>query len=280
MTKEQLPVGTIANALADNNLGLAASAINLKGEQSWVTGFHGVFPAGCLPSSSITHIGIAGFYSFINPHIVIIPDDPTGFCPSSVNGGPVVGHASCIDPLPFIYPVAPLQGDPADPFIKNQTFEGGFTTNPATIILADIGFAANNGAGYKFCGFLSPFNSGKKPNIVNSGQSATFKFELGSTATSCSSKLNASLAQNVATGFSVGRIKDELGNDVFSEANTNGKGNSVSPPTFKIGSGSQFIYTLDTTGYCNGVYEGTVNSDSFFPQTVLFTVTGAPSSCP
>jgi len=91
--------------------------------------------------------------------------------------------AATVDELPFVYPIAPLQGNPGDILIKNQTTGGAFTTNPATIIAVDVAFTNNAPAsGYLFCGFLSPFvdpATGKKgENTVKSGQSATFKFLL------------------------------------------------------------------------------------------------------
>ncbi len=188
-----------------------------------------------------------------------------------------------VDELPFIFPIAPLNGNPGDPRIINL---GTFSTTPATIIAANVGFtnSAPTG-GYLFCGFLSPFvdpPTGKKnANVVNSGQSATFKFQLGTT--SCSKLVDTSLLQNIHTGFSVAQIAGSDGivtASAFKITNNTGKGNSVSPPTFKFdGTGNQFVYTLDTTGYCNGKYEATANGDVFQPHTLLFTIVGASSSC-
>jgi len=261
ITKEQMPASSIANSLANNDAGLVLSPITLFGEQSWVTGFHGAYPANCLnDATAFTHIEISGFYPFVNPHIVLIPDD---------------GSAAHVDELPFIYPVAPINGTPGDPIVRNL---GQFTTTPASIILANVGFLHNAPAnGYKFCGFLSPFvdpPTGKKnANVVNSGQSATFKFQLG--VGSCSTLVDDATAELIVTGFSVGQFAPH-----FFEANNPGKGNSVSPPTFKYDpTGHLFIYTLDTTGYCNGSFEATANGDSFQPHTLVFTVVGAPSSC-
>ena len=261
ITKEQMPASSIANSLANNDAGLVLSPITLFGEQSWVTGFHGAYPANCLnDATAFTHIEISGFYPFVNPHIVLIPDD---------------GSAAHVDELPFIYPVAPINGTPGDPIVRNL---GQFTTTPASIILANVGFLHNAPAnGYKFCGFLSPFvdpPTGKKnANVVNSGQSATFKFQLG--VGSCSTLVDDATAELIVTGFSVGQFAPH-----FFEANNPGKGNSVSPPTFKYDpTGHLFIYTLDTTGYCNGSFEATANGDSFQPHTLIFTVVGAPSLC-
>jgi hypothetical protein len=270
ITKEQLSVPYIAGRLANNDANLPVSAISLFGEQGWVTGFHGAYPAGCLSLDYFfTHIGISGFYTYLNPHIVIIPDDTT-----------MPAH---VDELPFVFPLAPLNGNPGDPRIINL---GTFSTTPATIIAADVGFTSNAPAGgYLFCGFLSPFvdpATGKKnSNLVNSGQSATFKFQLGTT--SCSKLVDPSLVQNIHTGFSVAKIAGSDGvitASAFKIVNNTGKGSSVSPPTFKFnGTGNQFVYTLDTTGYCNGVYEATANGDVFQPHMLQFTIIGAPSSC-
>jgi len=261
ITKEQLPASSIANSLANNDAGLALSPITLFGEQSWVTGFHGAYPANCLNDpTAFTHIEISGFYPFVNPHIVLIPDD---------------GSAAHVDELPFIYPVAPINGTPGDPIVRNL---GQFTTTPASIILANVSFIHNSPAnGYKFCGFLSPFvdppTGKKKANVVNSGQSATFKFQLG--VGSCSTLVDDATAEQIVTGFSVGQFDPH-----FFEANNPGKGNSVSPPTFKYDpTGHLFLYTLDTTGYCDGSFEATANGDSFQPHTLVFTVVGAPSLC-
>src|SRR5207245_313919 len=111
----------------------------------------------------------------------------------------------------------------------------------------------------------------KNANVVNSGQSATFKFQLG--MGSCSTLVDDATAEQIVTGFSVGQFAPN-----FFEANNPGKGNSVSPPTFKYDpTGHLFIYTLDTTGYCYGSFEATANGDSFQPHTLVFTVVGAPS---
>lgn len=261
ITKEQLPVSSVANSLANNDSALPVSAITLFGEQSWVTGFHGAYPANCLNDpSAFTHIEISGFYSYMNPHIALIPDD---------------GSPAHVDELPFVYPIAPLQGNAGDPIIRNL---GAFTTTPATIILANVGFMHNAPAnGYVFCGFLSPFvdppTGRKNINTINSGQSATFKFQLG--VGSCSTLVGDATAQQITTGFSVAQFAP-----AFFEANNPGKGNSVSPPIFKYdSSGHQFLYTLDTTGYCNGSFEATANGDSFQPHTLIFTVVGATSPC-
>ncbi len=57
-------------------------------------------------------------------------------------------------------------------------------------------------------------------------------------------------------------------------------GNSATPPSFNFASGS-FHFNLDTnapdgTEWCSGVYEATVNSDSFGIHTIYFTVKGGP----
>jgi hypothetical protein len=217
-----------------------------------------------MNASSQTHIGVSGFSTVINPRIVLLPDD---------------GSKPAVDELPFIYPIAPLQGDPGDIRIKNDSLPGVFTTSPTTIIIANVATTANNGAGYTFCGFSSPFTDpatgGKGQNIVKSGSSATFKFQL-STGNCSSGIISGTLASKVVTGFSVARFADAKGNSAFQIVGVPGKGNSVSPPSFKLGSGSQFVFTLDTTGYCNGSYEATANSDSFNPHTLVFTVTGGP----
>lgn len=263
MTKQQLSITAVNNRLAQLP-GPAVTAITHDGEQSWLTGFHGAFSNTCgMDATSATHIGIGGFFPFTNPHIVLLPDDPT--------------NLPTVDELPFVYPIAPLQGNPGDGIIKNSSFPGVFTTTPATIILANVGIAANNGVGYTFCGFQSPFTDpatgGKNQNVVKSGSSATFKFQLS--AGDCSSGIiSDTLASKVVTGFSVARFADSNGDSAFSVVGVPGKGNSVSPPSFKLSSGSQFIFTLDTTGYCNGSYEATANSDSFTPHTMVFTVTG------
>jgi len=270
MTKEQLPVALVVSRLATQNV--AAKAIGFDGEQSWVTGFHGAYPDVCgIAASSTTHIGIGGFYPYNNPHIAIIPDDPS--------------VAATVDELPFVYPIAPLQGNPGDILIKNQTTGGAFTTNPATIIAVDVAFTNNAPAsGYLFCGFLPPFvdpATGKKgENTVKSGQSATFKFQLGTT--SCSNLVSDSIAGSITTGFSVAQFADanHMALPQIVPAGGDGKGNSVAPPTFNYdATGHQFIYTLDTTGYCNGDYEATANGDIFRPHTLVFSVISGPS-CP
>jgi len=155
-----------------------------------------------------------------------------------------------------------------------------FTTTPATIILANVGLAANNGAGYVFCGFQSPFTDppkgAKGENTVKSGSSATFKFTLSKG--SCASRtIDDNAASQIVTGFSVAQIADPNGASAFHIVGVPGKGNSVSPPSFKFNSiGHQFSFTLDTTGYCNGAYTATANSDSFKPHTLIFFVTGGP----
>jgi len=265
MTKQQLSITEVNNRLAQLP-GPAVTAITHDGEQSWLTGFHGVFPNSCgMDANSASHIGIGGFYPFTNPHIVLLPDDPN--------------NLPTVDELPFIYPIAPLQGNPGDGIIKNSSFPGVFTTTPATIILANVAFTANNGTGYMFCGFLSPFvdpgTGGKNQNIVKSGSSATFKFQLGTSK--CSSLVPDDIAGNIVTGFSVAQFADPNGNSAFNIAGVPGKGNSVSPPQFKYDpKGHQFLFTLDTTGFCNGSYTATANSDSFGPHTLIFFVTGGP----
>ena len=266
MTKQQLSVTAVNNRLAQLT-GPAVTAITHDGEQSWVTGFHGAFSPTCgMDASSASHIGIGGFFPFINPHIVLLPDDPS--------------NSPTVDELPFIYPVAPLQGNPGDGIIKNSTFPGVFTTTPATIILADVAMTANNGAGYVFCGFQSPFTDppkgGSSENIVKSGSSATFKFTL-STGNCASRTIDDNAANQIVTGFSVAQIADANGASAFHIVGVPGKGNSVSPPSFKFNSvGHQFSFTLDTTGYCNGGYTATANSDSFKPHTLIFFITGGP----
>ncbi len=271
MTKEQLQVSSVVASLANNDAFLPVSAITLFGEQSWVTGFHGAYPStlvnpkSCLNDPTArTHIEISGFYPFVNPHIVLIPDD---------------GSAAHVDELPFIYPIAPINGPVGDPIVRNLST---FTTAPATIILADVGFKNNSGNPYVFCGFLSPFveppTNKKNANVVNSGQSATFKFQLG--VGSCSKLVDDATAEQIGTGFSVAQFADAGGNAAFAEANGAGKGNSVTPPKFKYdATGHLFLYTLDTTNYCNGSFEATANGDSFQPHTLIFTVVGASSSC-
>jgi hypothetical protein len=266
MTKQQLSVTAVNNRLAQLT-SPAVTAITHDGEQSWVTGFHGAFPSACgMGATSPTHIGVGGFFPFINPHIVLLPDDPT--------------NLPTVDELPFIYPIAPLQGNPGDGIIKNTAFPGVFTTTPATIILANVGLTANNGAGYKFCGFLSPFTDpgtgGKNQNLVKSGSSATFKFQLSTG--NCSSGIIAdSTASSLVTGFSVAQFADPTGLSAFKIVGVPGKGNSITPPSFKYdATGHLFLFTLDTTGYCNGAYTATANSDSFLPHTLVFFVTGGP----
>jgi hypothetical protein len=271
MTKKQLSVSAIAGRLAGQNP--PVTAITFDGEQSWVTGFDGAYDPNCLVDSTAkTHIGISGFYGATNPHIVLIPDD---------------GSAVTVDELPFVYPIAPLQGTMGDLLIHNTTPPGVFTITATTIIVANVGFTNNAPAGgYLFCGFLSPFidnpapkPSAKKQNIVNSGQSASFKFQLG--VTSCSDLVSDQVAQTIAsetggTGFSVAEFANSSGT-AFQPTNGDGKGNSVQPPTFKYDStGHQFIYTLDTTGYCSGSYEATANGASFHPHTLIFTVISGP----
>ncbi len=206
MTKEQLSATAIASRLS--SLSPPVSAITFDGEQSWVTGFHGAYDKKCfggIDPGTATHIGISGFYSATNPHIVLIPDDPKS--------------SPTVDELPFVYPIAPLQGTLGDLLIHNTTPPGVFTTTPATIIVANVGFT--NGAlanGYLFCGFLPPFvdpaTGGNKQNTVKSGQSATFKFQLG--VTSCSDLVIDQIAQQIAreiggTGFSVAEFADPSG---------------------------------------------------------------------
>jgi len=84
-------------------------------------------------------------------------------------------------------------------------------------------------------------------------------------------------SQTGGTGFSVAEFKTPSGAIAFQPTNGDGKGNSVRPPTFKYDStGHQFIYTLDTTGYCSGSYEATANGASFQPHTLVFTVISGP----
>jgi hypothetical protein len=279
MTKKQLSVSAIANRLA--GLNPPVTAITFDGEQSWVTGFDGAYGPTCgLDSTSKTHIGISGFYGATNPHIVLIPDD----------GSPVT-----VDELPFVYPIAPLQGKMGDLLIHNTTPPGVFTTTPTTIIVANVGFTNNAPTGgYLFCGFLSPFIDNpppqlgaKKQNIVNSGQSATFKFQLGTGSCKNLTLVPDSVSQAINTGFSIAQFADLNGNavvgevQVFTPENGDGKGNSVSPPTFKYDpTGHQFIYTLDTTGYCTGLYEVTANGDIFQPHVLRFSVIGGPATGP
>jgi len=273
MSKKQLSVSAIADRLA--GLNPPVTAITFDGEQSWVTGFDGAYAATCgLDSTSKTHIGISGFYGATNPHIVLIPDD---------------GSAVTVDELPFVYPIAPLQGTMGDLLIHNTTPPGVFTTTPTTIIVANVGFtnSAPTG-GYLFCGFLSPFidnpapkPGAKKQNIVNSGQSATFKFQLGTGSCNNLTLVPDSVSAIINTGFSIAQFENAAGSPAFTRQNGDGKGNSVSPPTFKYdATGHQFIYTLDTNGYCNGFYEATANGDIFQPHVLTFTVIGGPANGP
>ena len=119
-----------------------------------------------------------------------------------------------------------------------------------------------------------------KKNTVKSGQSATFKFQLGTT--SCSNLVSDSTAESIMTGFSVARFAgaDHVPLSEIVRTGGDGKGNSVAPPTFKYDpTGHQFIYTLDTTGYCNGDYEATANGDIFKPHMMVFSVISAPTPC-
>ncbi len=160
--------------------------------------------------------------------------------------------------------------------------------------MANVGFTNAPAGGYLFCGFLSPFidnpppqPGAKKQNIVNSGQSATFKFQLGSGSCKNLTLVPDSVSEGINTGFSIAEFADLSGNpvvngvQVFTPGNGDGKGNSVSPPTFKYDpTGHQFIYTLDTTGYCTGLYEATANGDIFQPHVLTFGVIGGPATGP
>lgn len=272
MTKGQFSQAWVANRLA--NLNPPVTAVTFEGEQSWVTGFHGAYSSDCgMDPSARTHIGISGFYSARNPHIVLIPDNPE----SSVT----------VDELPSVYPVAPLLGSLGDLYIVNSTTPGVFTTTPTTIVVGEVAF--RNGTptnGYVVCGFEptlveddddhehehSSTGTGKEEvDAIRSGQKVRFKFQLG--AGSCSNLVPNAIAEHISTRFSVAQFLDAEGTQSFKPITIETKGDSDQLPSFRYDREErQFIFKLRTKGFCNGSYEATASGDSFPFQMLTFKV--------